>query len=158
MWQDEIYSTVRRHFGSEWPPGADDNVPISILHYEDPDDNMSGFFPPDTEMLHVNLVHKKPGKEPYFATLAHELQHMIHWNNDRNEERWLDEGFSELAERLAGFDPGWDDESFREEFDTQLNYWPDEEHGAIPPPPTTARAIASPSTSGSDSVMASSGT
>ena len=131
--EDEIYSTVHRHFGSEWPPGADDDVPISIPHYEDPDDNMSGFFSPDTEMLYVNLVHKKPGKEPYFATLAHELQHMIHWNNDRNEERWLDEGFSELAERLAGFDPGWDDESFREEFDTQLNYWPDEEHGAIPP-------------------------
>ncbi len=32
-----------------------------------------------------------------YSVLAHEFQHMIHWYRDRNEESWMNEGFSELA-------------------------------------------------------------
>lgn len=130
--ENTIFPAVRRHFGFERSPGAY-GVPISILHYEDSDDGMGGFFAPNTGVFYINLAHKDPGQEDYFATLAHEFQHMVHWHNDRNEERWLNEGFSELAERLAGFDPGWNDEAFREEFDTQLNHWPEEKEGVVSP-------------------------
>jgi hypothetical protein len=63
--------------------------------------------------------------EFYNGVLAHEFQHMIHWHHDRNEETWLNEGFSELASYLNGFDPGGFDWLFATEPDTQLNTWPE---------------------------------
>jgi len=50
---------------------------------------------------------------------------MIHWYNDRNEETWLNEGFSELASYLNGFDTGGSDWVFAMTPDTQLNSWPE---------------------------------
>ena len=41
----------------------------------------------------------------YETVLAHEFQHMVHWNNDRNEETWVNEGMSELAQEVAGYLP-----------------------------------------------------
>lgn len=40
-----------------------------------------------------------------FETVAHELQHLIHYGNDPNEHLWLDEGASMFAEYLIGKDP-----------------------------------------------------
>jgi len=40
-----------------------------------------------------------------FETVAHELQHLIHYGNDINEHLWLDEGASMFAEYLIGKDP-----------------------------------------------------
>jgi immune inhibitor A len=57
--------------------------------------------------------------------LAHEFQHMIHWNLDRNEESWLNEGASELAAFLNGFDIGGFDQVYAANTDVQFNYWPD---------------------------------
>ena len=37
------------------------------------------------------------------ATLAHEFQHMLHWNGDSDEDRWVDEGCSEYAELACGY-------------------------------------------------------
>jgi hypothetical protein len=37
------------------------------------------------------------------STLVHEFQHMIHWNADSKEEKWVDEGCSEYAERISGY-------------------------------------------------------
>lgn len=37
------------------------------------------------------------------ATLAHEFQHMLHWNADPDEDKWLDEGCSEYAELACGY-------------------------------------------------------
>jgi hypothetical protein len=49
---------------------------------------------------------------------------MIHWYQDRNEEGWLNEGFSDLADYLNGYvNSGWDT-YFAMEPDLQLNYWP----------------------------------
>jgi hypothetical protein len=133
----DIYPTVRHYFGSEWSPGVDNDSHLSILHYRDPDDTAAGYFSPsdelpgwidglsnETEMFYINLDGMNPGEEFYFAVLAHEFQHMIHWNLDRNEADWLDEGLAELACRFSGFDPGSSDEAFFRNPDTQLNDWP----------------------------------
>ena len=60
----------------------------------------------------------------YEMVLAHEFQHMIHWHNDRNEETWVNEGMSELAQEIAGYPP---DVGFARIYadqpDTQLNTW-----------------------------------
>ena len=37
------------------------------------------------------------------GTMAHEFQHLIHWNHDRDEELWVNEGLSGYAEEVAGF-------------------------------------------------------
>jgi hypothetical protein len=68
----------------------------------------------------------------YNGVLAHEFQHMIHWYQDRNEETWLNEGFSELAAYLNGFDVGGFDWAFASEPDLQLNTWAEEPGAAGP--------------------------
>ena len=126
----EVLPGVRRFFDRGYAPESD--PAIHILHYSDPQDGVQGFFLPDTEMFHVNLAHVSPGVPLYLGTLVHELQHALHWQMDPNEERWLDEGLSELAELSAGFDPGESDEVFRAAFDTQLNLWPYAGEGTPP--------------------------
>jgi len=37
------------------------------------------------------------------ATLAHEFQHMIHWQGDGDEDKWVDEGCAEYAELACGY-------------------------------------------------------
>jgi immune inhibitor A len=127
---NEVFPTLHETFCPACP--TEEGTDIHILNYEDPDDGMFGFFSPDTGTFYVNLVHRSPEGESYLATLAHELQHQIHWHNDPNEERWLDEGLAELAKLLAGFDPGSSDEVFRDALDTQLNRWPYEREGMPP--------------------------
>ena len=39
----------------------------------------------------------------YEATVAHELQHLIHHDHDADEDSWVDEGLADLAEYLNGF-------------------------------------------------------
>jgi len=39
----------------------------------------------------------------FFGTTAHELQHLIHDDNDPHEETWLNEGMSDFAEYICGY-------------------------------------------------------
>ncbi|WP_105616276.1 immune inhibitor A domain-containing protein [Vallitalea okinawensis] len=39
----------------------------------------------------------------FFGTTAHELQHLIHDDNDSAEETWVNEGMSDFAEFLCGY-------------------------------------------------------
>jgi immune inhibitor A len=50
---------------------------------------------------------------------------MIHWNNDPNEEGWVDEGFAELATTLNGFGVGGADWVYLNNPEIQLNTWSD---------------------------------
>ncbi|MCU0610302.1 MAG: VCBS repeat-containing protein, partial [Candidatus Eisenbacteria bacterium] len=59
---------------------------------------------------------------------AHELQHMINWNQDANEVLWINEGCSGLAELLVGYlnAGGWAD-TWAQNTDASLTNWePDE--------------------------------
>lgn len=142
--ESQIYPALHRVFGSEWSAGIDGDVHLSIVHYRDPQDDAAGSFDAgdelpgwiesasnETEMFKINLDGMDPGDDYYFAVLAHEFEHMIHWNTDRNEEDWLDEGLAELACRVAGFDPGSSDESFLLQPDTQLTVWPYEDDATL---------------------------
>ena len=40
------------------------------------------------------------------GTTAHELQHLIHYHYDRNEETWVNEGLSEIAAKICGYGLG----------------------------------------------------
>jgi hypothetical protein len=135
--ENESYVTNRAFFGSEWSPGVDNDLHLSILHATNLGDSIAGYyssadeFVPEVredsnamEMFYINLDNVTPNSGFYNGVLAHEFQHMIHWYNDRNEETWLNEGFSELATYLNGFDVGGSDWLFADAPDTQLNTWP----------------------------------
>jgi hypothetical protein len=148
----ETFETVtylrnREFFGSEWIPGIDSDPHLYVLHARNLGQSTGGYYSSvdeysrlvnehsnEHEMFYVNLDAScddcvSPVNSSYYnGTLAHEFQHMIHWNNDRNEESWMNEGSSVLAEFLNDFDTGSLDEYFMRRPDTQLTGW--EEGGA----------------------------
>jgi len=131
---DDVYAKVRAVFGGEWSPGLDGDPRLHILHHE-PIAGIAGYFysadeypaavephSNQREMFYINLDATTPGSYQYQALLAHELQHMIHWNHDRDEAVWVNEGLSELAPRLAGY-PAQNGGAFFAAPDTALLEW-----------------------------------
>ena len=138
--EQKTYPTNREFFGSEWTPGVDNDVRLNILHARGMGDTVAGYYSSadeysrkvneysnEREMFYVSAEsgNAKPNSEFYDGTLAHEFQHMIHWANDRNEDSWVNEGMSELASYLNGFDPGGMEIAYAELPDTQLTTWAD---------------------------------
>ena len=132
----EIYPTTRAFFGSEWSPGVDDDPRIHILYTGGLGESLAGYYSsadqlhPDAhaysnahEMFLINADNVRLWHSSIYSTLAHELQHMIHWHIDRNEETWLNEGFSMLAELINGYDPGGFDRLYLQNTDLQLTGW-----------------------------------
>lgn len=142
---EKSYPTVRGFFGSEWNPGVDNDPRLHILHATDLGRSIAGYYSSadefsnlaneysnEKEMFYISLewLNRSRDYEYYETVLAHEFQHMIHWYNDRNEETWVNEGLSELAQEVAGYPP---DTGFASVFasvpDTQLNTWSDNPAG-----------------------------
>jgi len=138
LFEEHTYPTDRAFFGSEWTPGVDNDPHLSILHARDLGNSVAGYYSSadqfvsavrddsnEMEMFYINIDNVNINDNFYNGVLAHEFQHMIHWYNDRNEETWLNEGFSELAMYLNDFDIGGSDWIFAAAPDTQLNSWPE---------------------------------
>ena len=138
----QTYPTDRNFFGSEWSPGVDNDVRLHILHSEQLGSSIAGYFSGadevsnlaqpfsnEREMFYINIDNTKPDTEFYNGVLAHEFQHMIHWYQDKNETSWVNEGMSELASELNGYDRGGADYAFSDLPDTQLNAWSDDPDG-----------------------------
>lgn len=139
--EQKIYPTNREFFGSEWNPGADGDPRIYILYVRNAGNGIAGYFssvdsyPPEAheysnwhETFVFNADTVDLNEEFTYGVLAHEFQHMIHWANDRNEEIWINEAFSELAMFLNGYDTGGHDWLFSHNPDIQLNDWPTEQN------------------------------
>ncbi len=132
-----IYPTDTSIFGSE--PNVDGDTRITILlldikdgytgsggftagyydsrnEYNDPHSNLR-------EMFYMDLNPGQPGTIQFYGTLAHELQHMIHFNQDGNEETWINEGCSTLAEFLCGYGHDSNIGEFLESPDNGLINW-----------------------------------
>jgi len=136
--ENETYTTNRAFFGSEWNPGVDNDPHLSILHARNLGDTIAGYYSSadefvravredsnEMEMFYINVENVSINDSFYNGVLAHEFQHMIHWYNDRNEETWVNEGFSELAMLLNGYGTGGSEWAFSMTPDTQLNSWPE---------------------------------
>ncbi len=117
---DSIYPVDVANFGA--PPDVDGEDRITILvldirdaYYHDP---FNATYVP----AYFDPIHEYPGipysngREMLFLDcdplvlpdgagrpLAHELEHLIHWGHDNQEEIWLDEGLAELAAWLCGY-------------------------------------------------------
>jgi hypothetical protein len=143
--EQEIYPTTREFFGSEWTPGIDGDPHIYILYAPGLGMTVAGMYSsPDSvhplaheysnahEMFVFNSDNTPLSSEYTYGVLAHEFQHMIHWNGDRNETSWLNEGLSELATLLNGYDAGGFDGLYANNPDLQLNTWPNGPYSTQP--------------------------
>jgi hypothetical protein len=63
------------------------------------------------------------GADSYLATLAHEFQHMIHWNQQRGSPNWFNEGMSMLAQDLNGYTGNSFANEYPRQPDLQLTGW-----------------------------------
>lgn len=138
--EQEIYPRLMEVFGPDTP------WPDSCLHI------FNGFFPGvggyfsgndsyprqvfpysnERKVVYINLGTVSPGTKAYIPLLAHELQHLLQWQIDRNEDTWVNEGFSEMAELLSGLYLDASTRSFAARPDTQLTSWADSPDEAYP--------------------------
>jgi len=135
QFEEHIYPTNRSYFGSEWSPGVDNDVCIHVLNADLP--SVGGYyssydeyprsinpFSNEKEIVYINAAAATPGTDLFDSYVAHEFQHMIHWNVDPNEDTWVNEGCAQTAETLNGYG-AWIF-GFPSEPDTQLTAWADE--------------------------------
>ena len=131
VFDEDIYPTVLSTFRR---PDADQPFgPIALLHlalpaaagYYDPTDE----YPPEIypfsnqrRLVYLNTAYADPSSPLYVGLVAHEFQHAVHRATDPDEEGWINEGLSVLANLL--FDDG---EVFLNayihRYDDQLNAW-----------------------------------
>lgn len=117
---NDIYPALVNLFGSEWNPGVDGDPRLHILHTTRMGANVAGYFysadkyprvvnpfSNEKEIFFINLnwLNRLRDYRTYETVLAHEFQHMIHWNQDRGEDLWINEGLSEYAQEVAGYSP-----------------------------------------------------
>ncbi len=121
---NNYYPTEVAYFGQENSPGIDNDVKITILitriytssstngtyvGYFDPTDELpdsqaqtQGLRSNQREMFYMNGYDYIPANPTFMHTLAHEFQHMIHYNQNPSEESWVNEGMSDLAAYITG--------------------------------------------------------
>lgn len=137
--ESQYLPMLRDVFGREWSPGMDGDPRYSVLHtLGSPDVHELGYFTDEneyprslfvesneTEVVFLNMSQLTVGTPLYLGTLVHELQHLIQWNLDANEEVWMNEGLSQLAETMAGL-ATVDVEAHAEQPDVRLDRWDDD--------------------------------
>lgn len=136
---DSIYPTNHALFGSEWIPGVDNDPHLFILYVYDLGDSLAGYssstdyvlpevyrYSNAHEMFALNADEISITDIYTLSTMAHEHQHVILGYRDPDEELWLNEGFSELATLINGYDAGGFDSYFTFRPDFQLNNWMDD--------------------------------
>ncbi|HCL00378.1 MAG TPA: hypothetical protein DHW42_09795 [Candidatus Marinimicrobia bacterium] len=84
---------------------ADESSETYVAGYFDPLDQINqsgkGNF---GDIIYIDTNPAKVYDEATLGVVAHELQHLIHYGADRDEDIWLNEGLSELAPIILGFD------------------------------------------------------
>lgn len=133
--RSRYYPLLVRNIGQEWRPGVDNDPRITILHIlEPPETHELGYFTDENqyprslfgksnerEMIYLNMSLLEQGPL-YEGTLIHEVQHLIQWNLDANEDKWLNEGLSQVAETMAGLNT-IDPRPYLEQTTMRLDRW-----------------------------------
>lgn len=114
--EERIYPSLIFYAGQPWGSGVDGDTRLVIINARIP--GVAGYYSSTDEYprwvnpysnqrksVYMNVNVMSPGTEGYGAVLAHELQHVIHGTADPNEESWVNEGLSEVAVKLAGYQP-----------------------------------------------------
>lgn len=138
---EQLFPRTREFFGTEAQPGIDGDPRINILHLREIGGSGAGttavgyFYAADQypatanefsnqrEMFYISLEQAPIASDAYYKVIAHEMQHMIHANGDRNEPAWADEGLAELSNYVNGYPDVESVQSYVELTDVQLNDW-----------------------------------
>lgn len=138
--RENDYPLLAQTFGTEWRPGVDGDPLFSILHTLGPPDTYElGYFIDENsfpaslfsqsnvqEMIYLNMSRLSPGTPLYEGTLIHEVQHLIQWNLDANEDTWLNEGLSQIAEKMVGLETV-NPKPYLERTNIRLDRWPEDD-------------------------------
>ena len=131
-----IYPRIVANFGSEPNPGADGLSKVFIVlmdirdgyvpgggyvagYYSNLDEmpNVStypfGYPSNQKEIIFMDISPGNPSGTSFYPIVAHEFQHMVHWEQKANllglyDDTWLDEAMSEVAPYFAGYGPSYD--------------------------------------------------
>jgi immune inhibitor A len=138
--ETQVYPTTQKVFGTEWTPGVDNDPHIHILHATGLGDGIQGYtstvdefpctlfpFSNEAEMITVHIGYVEVASPTYYELISRELQRLIQWYHDPNEERWLKEGLGELSIARNGGDPSGQVQAYLAQPDTSLANWTDEE-------------------------------
>ncbi len=119
FFDERIWPLNTRLYGSGWEASRADEARIHIVSQRSIGPGILGAFNPndlcpratcpasnEREIIYTSQDTAPLGSTEFLTTLAHEHQHLIQFYVDGNERRWLNEGLSQLAEHLNGFDPG----------------------------------------------------
>jgi immune inhibitor A len=125
--EEEVIPSNRSVFGEEWLPGINNDPRVHILlvapsgwrgfygYFSMINQYPQSLFPNSNqrEMIVLNVERVETGSsgelireiksldtKDFAGQLAHEHQHLIHWNLNRNQDNWLNEALSELASFL----------------------------------------------------------
>lgn len=132
---DQIYPRTREVFGEEWSPGVDGDVRLTIFNgkltpgiggYFNSFDEVPralNRFSNEREMFYMNVDAIEPGTPTYLSVLAHEFQHMIQWHEAGQGASWMNEGLSQVAEDMNGFDGSSAAPFYLRDPDLQLTDW-----------------------------------
>ena len=140
--EDHIRPTIVAAFGDIWSPGVDNDPRLTVLHtplrgaagyFGSPDEYPREVHPHSNqrEMIYMDGELLRPGSPQYLAILTHELQHAVHWNADPGEDAWINEGLSEVATHLAGYESPLV-RAFLQNSTIQLTRWPDLPENSAP--------------------------
>ena len=129
----EIHPKMSELFGSLVSPSVSRDKRITVLNT--PLNGVSGYFSSadsyprwvhpssnEREIIFMDPQRVPVGTQQYLAVLAHEYQHAIHNYYDSGEESWVNEGLSELAVELLGFENRFKEYHLKNP-SIQLNFW-----------------------------------
>jgi immune inhibitor A len=130
---EEVYARISETFGHERSPGVDGDSRVTVLVA--PLQNVGGYVSEEDgypraasplsnerEMLYLDASTALPAGDAYADILSHELQHLVHYGSDPDEEMWVQEGLSMTAQTM-GHDLSSQEQDFLSNPDVQLNAW-----------------------------------
>ncbi|MCK5684176.1 hypothetical protein KAJ27_08640, partial [bacterium] len=119
---DVIYPVDTKTFGDEAKPGIDQDERITLFMVDIKDGwepgkgYVGGYFFPlngyskrvfpqsnEREMIYMDTYPSDPDSNFYLGVVAHEFQHLIHSNHDMKEDKWINEGMSQIAFYFCGY-------------------------------------------------------
>ena len=129
-----IYPEVTKTFGPLWPAGFGPGHRITILnaslrgfsgYYSSADEYPTAVHQLSNQrkMIYLNSAVLKTGSPDYLSILTHELQHAVHWNLNKGQSTWLNEGLSQVAQNILGYQPHTIT-AFTNNLPVSLVYWP----------------------------------
>jgi len=134
--EENIYPTMTKAFGSEWTPGIDKDTRITILFHL-MKEKKGGYFRSADEYPRIQIPNSNEKEMIYLnsqnliagnikSLLAHELTHLITFNQkDKkygiSEDVWLNEGRAEYAPTLLGYDKDYEGSNLQKRVRDFLN-------------------------------------